>query len=250
MTETPLCIEADDSVKKAQSLMRETGYRALPVCEGEKIVGVLSRGDALAVTSRKTNIDVRGIMSHNVVAAAPEEDLFNAAHKITESGVKQLPVIDGENRIVGILSSMDILKTFVENEYKTVKKKVNEVMSTDVVSCVEDEEISKIWGVMEESGFGGLPVVDKKYRVTGIVTRMDMLKKRSLQIGRESGKSKKTPIKKAMKPKPYTVKAESDTEKAAELMVKKKIIRLPVIDENQKLVGIIDSEDVLRSYLS
>ncbi|RLI95532.1 MAG: inosine-5-monophosphate dehydrogenase [Candidatus Altiarchaeales archaeon] len=250
MTKNPLCIEVDDSVTKVQSLMRDTGYRALPVVDNNKLVGIISRGDALTVTSRKTNIEVRGVMSHNVVTALPDEDIFSVTKKLTESGIRQLPVIDKDGKIVGIISSMDILRVFLDNKYKTVKKKIRDVMSIDVVFCHEDDEISKIWNLIKKSGFGGLPVIDEKGKIKGIVTRMDILRKRSVCISKESGKRRKVTIRRVMIFKPYTIMADDTTENAVRIMVSKKIIRLPVVDNNGMLVGIVDSEDILRSYLN
>ncbi|OYT54422.1 MAG: hypothetical protein B6U72_02560 [Candidatus Altiarchaeales archaeon ex4484_2] len=252
MSTDPLCIREEDILTKAQSLMRETGYRALPVTDEKsgRIMGILSRGNALTVTSRKTNVEVRGVMGHNVVTASPEEDLFSAARKITESGVRQLPVVNQKGKVIGVLSSMDILRSFVDHGYKTVKKNLPEVMSNEVVSCREDDEVSRMWNMMEQSGFGGLPVLDKKGKVKGMVTRMDILRKRSLHIGKESGKSKKTHIIKAMTANPKTITVDSGTLKAAQLMVENKIIRIPVVDGKGNLEGLVDSEDLLKSYLS
>jgi len=252
MSTEPLCIREDDILTKAQSLMRETGYRALPVTDAKsgRIKGILSRCNALTVTSRKTNVEVRGVMGHNVVTASPKEDLFSVAKKITESGVRQLPVVNQEGEVIGMLSSMDILRAFVDLGYKTAKKNLSEVMSTEVFSLREDDDVSRMWNMMEKSGFGGFPVLDKKGKVKGMVTRMDILKKRSLQIGKESGKSKKTHVVKAMSPNPKTIKVDSGTMKAAQLMVENKIIRLPVVDDKGNLEGLVDSEDMLKSFLS
>ncbi len=252
MTKDPLCIREDDILTKAQSLRRGTGYRALPVTDEKsgRITGILSRGNALTVTSRKTNVEVRGVMDHNVVTASPEEDLFSVARKITEAGVKQLPVVNQDGEVIGMLSSMDILRAFVDHGYKTAKKNLSEVMSTEVISCREDDEVSRMWNMMKQSGFGGLPVLDRRGKVKGIVTRMDILRKRSLHIGKESGKSKKPHVVKAMTANPKTIEAGSGTMKAAQLMVENKIIRLPVVDSKGNLKGIVDSEDLLRSYLS
>ena len=252
MSTDPLCIKEEDILTKAQSIMRETGYRSLPVTDEQcnRVTGILSRGDALTVSSRKTNVEVRGVMNHNVVSTSPGEDIYVAARKLTDSRVRQLPVVDDEGRLEGMLSSMDVLAAFVDQGYKTTKKTISQVMNPDVIYCSEDDEVSRLWNIMEESGFGGLPVVDRKGKVKGMITRMDILRKRSLHIGKESGKKKKAQVKKAMTADPTTIKSDTETLKAAILMVESKIIRLPVVDDKGKLVGIVDSEDILRSYLS
>lgn len=249
MTEELLCIRPEDAVTKAQSKIRETGYRSLPVCSDGHLEGIISRGDAMTVSSRKSNIEVRGIMSRNIVSAYPDEDLFDAGKRIIQSGVRQLPVINKENHIIGMVTSMDLIRTFVAEDYGTTKKNLDEVMNPDVVSCHEDDPISRIWNTMEQSGYGGLPVVDEKNRIKGMVSRMDILRKRSLKALKESGKSNKAPVKRATNTPATTVEEGTLTKDAAKKMVEEEVIRLPVINEDKKVVGIVDSEDILRGFV-
>jgi len=247
MTENPVYVHASDLVTKVRSIMRDKGYRALPVLEQEKLIGIISRGDVLRVTSSKTNLLVEGIMNRNAVTTTPEKDLFSCTRKMIKAGIRQLPVVD-DNKLVGIISSTDVLSAFVKNGYRSVKKKINEIMTTDVIYCEQEDELSKIWDKMYTSGFSGFPVL-KKGKVIGMITRSDIMKEGSVRLSKESGRTKVVPVKRAIKTPAITTTGDSKIEDAAKIMTESKIIRLPVTDKEGHLLGIVDIEDVLRAYV-
>lgn len=246
MTKTPVCVRPDDLVTKARSILRKRGYRALPVVDGSQLVGIISREDILRITSTKTNIKVSGLMNPNIITAFPGDELLNAAKKIVVNKVRQLPVVD--TGLVGIISSLDILKSFVKNNYMPHKNTIRDIMIKNVVYCRPDDELSKIWGIMLKSGFGGLPVVEED-KVIGMLTRMDVIKHGSARLSRESGRVKNISVEKVMKKPAITTKPGESTTKVAKIMVENKIIRIPVSDPEMRLVGIVDIEDVLSAYI-
>jgi len=248
MTKNPVCIDANDVVTKARSIMRECGFRALPVLEDGKLVGIISRGDVLRVTSRKTNIKVKGLMSENVVTASPDDDLFYAARKMISSGIRQLIVVKND-KLFGIITAKDILRKFVENDYTPVKKKVGDVMTRDVVYCEQDDEISKIWDKMYSSGYSGLPVV-KDGKVIGMITRMDIIRDSSVMLSKESGKIRNVHVRKVKKTPAITTTPTENIKNVAEIMIERSISRLPVVNSSDRLLGIVDIEDILRAYVS
>jgi CBS domain-containing protein len=250
MTSNPVYVTTEESLGKARSLLRKYGYRSLPVLDAQtkKLAGIISRGDVLKVTSRKTNLQVKGLMHSNVITAAPGDDLMKVARVLVSSGVRQVPVVDASRSLVGILSSLDVLGAFIENRISPMKKRVKDVMSVDVVSCSPDDNVSKVWEHMQSSGYGGMPVLEKN-KVVGIITRMDLLTHSSASLHKESGKNKHIPVRKVMQPRVVTVYPQEETQAVAELMASGRIIRVPVIETGMKLAGIVDIQDVLRAYL-
>lgn len=247
MTENPTCIEPDDLVTKARAFMRDSGFRALPVSKNGVLVGIITRGDVLKVTSTRTNLTVKGLM-RMPISVYSDDEVFYAARKMFESGVRQLVVIERtRNKIAGIVSSMDILSAFLKEEYRVKAHTAGEIMN-DPVFCSASDEISKIWNIMSASGLSGFPVVKGKKVVVGFVTMGDIIRG-GYMISRESGKQKSTKIAKVMKSLVTTVTPEESTTEVAEIMVRNKIIRVPVVDKEKKLLGIVDIEDILGAYL-
>lgn len=250
MTSNPVCVSTDDLLAKVRSILRKYGFRALPVLDpkSNKLVGIISRSDVLKVTSTRTNLQAKGLMNANVVTVSVDDDLMQVVKTMVKYGFRQVPVVDNAKNLVGILSALDILNAFIVNKVKPAKNRIMDVMSVDVVSCGPDENITKVWEKMLSTGFSGLPVMEKN-RVVGIITRMDLLRHGSARPHKESGKNRHMPVKKLMQPRVITTNISDETQKVAELMVEKRIIRVPVVGAGMKLTGIIDIEDILRAYI-
>jgi CBS domain-containing protein len=247
MSKSPIFVKPDDFVTKARSIIRDFGYRTLPVLENNKLVGIISREDILRITSSKTNIEVKGIMKKNVISIHPDAEIFLAMKEIVRWEVRQLPVVK-DDILVGIVSSMDILKSVVKNKYKPIKKRIEEVMSKNVIYCEVDDELSKVWEKIYEKGFSGLPVL-KKGKVIGMISRSDIIKHGNIRLSKESGRVKDAKVKKVMRTPAKVVTKETKIMEAAKLMLRGKISRLPVVNKDKKLEGIVDVGDILKAYI-
>lgn len=249
---TVVSVKPDDSATKARAMIRRWGNRALPVLDNNKIVGIVTRGDLLGITSSKANMSVEGIMNKNIILAEPAEDLFSVARKIIKTGARQIPVIESvDNPIfLGIVTSSDIIRVFVDYDYTPVKKNISEVMQKDVVFVSHDDHISKVWDKMRSGKFSGFPVV-KKGKVVGFISRRDIFLRGSVRLSKESGKSRISTVAKIMKQLVAVVTHDKTTKEVAKFMIDKHVIRLPIVDNknNMKLVGIVDAEDILRAYV-
>ena len=146
--------------------------------------------------------------------------------------------------------------------------RAKDIMTTEVVTVLPDTPIVEAAKILIANHFNGLPVVDEKGRLTGIICQDDLIfqqKKIPIPsfftvldsfIPLSSEKSIKKEIEKiaavtvasAMTPDPITVDTEAGIEDIASLMIKHAIHSLPVLDQ-EKLVGIIGKEDILKTLL-
>ncbi len=110
-------------VYDALLLMAEKNIGALPVIEGEKLVGIFSERDyARKVVLRgKSSRDARveEIMTSNPHVIGPDQNLGECMELMTNRQVRHLPVIDGE-KLVGIISIGDVVKTIIEDQQDTI----------------------------------------------------------------------------------------------------------------------------------
>lgn len=262
MSSDPVTVNVDTQSTKVRSIFREGWFRSIPVLSKNRLEGIISRGDIMFLSSTKSNIEARVIMKHPKLLATPEMDIKDVAVKLIKSDSVQAPVVEStENmRVVGILSMGDILKKIIEHESSTNDSTINEIVTTKVVKTNYDDHLSKVWSLMDESGFSGLPVV-KKDKLIGIITRKDIIKSGHAIKGLNNV-DKSIKVEKVMVTPPIVVTKETTVKQAAELMIKNDIGRLPVV-ENPKyirkepnraresnLVGIIAREDILGTYLS
>ena len=143
---------------------------------------------------------VRTVMTTDVVTFSPDEPVQQATERLMDSEVDGGPVVDEEGRVVGMLTSDDLLVQEVRLHYptvislfgaylelpsshrkfeadlrKAVGAKVGDVMDKDVVSCGPDDTLERAATLMHERGVSRLPVSEDGFLV-GIVARGDILR--------------------------------------------------------------------------
>ena len=139
---------------------------------------------------------------------------------------------------------------------------VKDVMTTHVVSVTADASFRTMAAALREHRVSAFPVLDDDGKVIGVVSEADMLAKEALESEpqgmpgmiagilrrREHEKARGTTAGELMTSPPVTVHPDDTLERAARLMYTRKVKRLPVVDENGHLVGIIGRADLLIMF--
>jgi CBS domain-containing protein len=158
---------------------------------------------------------IRDIMNKDVKSVRPETSIADVARLFAETGIHGAPVVDGENRLLGIVTESDVLNAtktkyvrynlvypsihqfgmdFKEGvAYEEILKAFDEVkhipvaqiMTKKVVTACPDDIVEDIAPMMVQKKINRIPIVDKG-KVVGIVTRGDIL--RGLFKGQNSDK--------------------------------------------------------------
>ncbi|MFD7962691.1 CBS domain-containing protein [Streptomyces zaomyceticus] len=115
--------------------------------------------------------------------------------------------------------------------------KIGGLMTDDVVSAVPAASFRDVAKLLVEHDISGVPVVDEEDRVMGVVSESDLLSSDELTA------------RGLMTTPAVTVHAEETVADAARLMVRRGVERLPVVDEEERLVGIVTRRDLLCVYL-
>jgi CBS domain-containing protein len=118
---------------------------------------------------------------------------------------------------------------------------VKEVMNTDVKTIDRNSSIKEAAELMSEFSIGSLIVVVDS-RVVGIITERDILSK----LVAQAKNSEETKVKDIMTQEVIMVEPDIDIQDAADIMMEKKIKKLPVIKENH-LVGIVTATDLCNA---
>ena len=94
-------------------------------------------------------------------------------------------------------------------------------------------------------GFGGMPIVDDDRRLVGIVTEFDLLAAldRGLLLSELTAQQIMTGV-------PISVRKDMDAQRLIHLLKTNHLIRVPVVDQEDRLIGVVARRDILRSYLS
>ena len=118
-------------------------------------------------------MNVREVMTPDVVIASPEDTLQRAAEMMIDIDAGVLPV--GENdRLVGILTDRDITVRAVAAGKEPTECKVREVMSPEIRYIYEDESVEDAARNMAELQMRRLPVLNRDKRLVGIVSLGDL----------------------------------------------------------------------------
>ena len=112
MTKNAECIRPDATLQDAASRMRDLDVGSLPVCEKERLVGLLTDRD-ITVRSVADGHDprsdhVRDVMTPRVAYCFDDQDIRIAADLMREKQIRRLPVLNRDKRLVGIVSLGDL----------------------------------------------------------------------------------------------------------------------------------------------
>lgn len=125
---------------------------------------------------------VKDCMCNDVCCVKPNTSVSEVAKLMSENHVGSIPVCDGNNCLCGIVTDRDILLRAVANNKDANTTPISEVMSCNVCSCTENDDISNAQGKMSSKQIRRLPVCDDNNHVVGILTIGDLCQNNE-QIG-------------------------------------------------------------------
>lgn len=126
MSKEVITVGADDSMQNAIYILQEQNIKILPVMDGGNLAGIISDRDLKkASPSDATTLDmhellfliskikVRDLMKKPVYTAKPDDTVEEAAALLLEKKISGLPVVDENNRLVGIITRSDIFRVLI-----------------------------------------------------------------------------------------------------------------------------------------
>lgn len=160
MTTDVIVVRPDTPIKDAARLMFRHRVSGLPVCdEASCLVGIITEADFLRIeVAREEASDpqpietVEQVMNRGVVTVGPEVPLADAAKMMVFQDVKRLPVVDEDDRILGIIARLDVVAAFTRPD-EVIEDEIREDLVRRVLFVDPDDiEVSVVDGVVR---FGG-----------------------------------------------------------------------------------------------
>lgn len=222
---------------------------------------------------------VSEVMAGQVVTINPDAILARAARLMVENHLKRLPVIDSVGKLVGILGRLDILNTiaavhlpqwYPEARRVGEQATVAEVMTRDVPTVHDSAIVEEIFELLVSSSHKRVVVVDDNRHVVGIIADSDLISR----VSRESWPGvmevliSKVPIgtvsnearrhlqklrarfaKELMTRDVITIRDKMPVASALALSAEKRVKRLPVVNAEGELVGIVGRSEMMRALL-
>lgn len=120
--------------------------------------------------------DILKFKGADIVSIGPEEPVVAAVALLAENRIGAVLVMDGD-KLLGILSERDIVRALNDHKEAVVQKRVNDLMTREVVTCRPEDEIAAIRGMMTAQRFRHVPVSDGT-KLIGIISIGDVVRNR------------------------------------------------------------------------
>jgi hypothetical protein len=200
-----ITVHPDDSLEVVVDKLLSHQVKALPVVRDTRAVGIITGGDLLTRGGLELRLDLHAhlpdharkeqlltlhkltaadIMSSPVQSIALTATIHQAARQMNSQSIKRLLVIDDHSRLAGIVSRMDILRTFVRvSEFSEqlpdlpsgLHQTVEQVMVTEVATTTPQESLQEVLRKMVNTPLRRVVVVDAQQHVRGIVLDRDLV---------------------------------------------------------------------------
>ena len=136
---------------------------------------------------------VKDVMTKNVISISKYESVMQVANTLSEKNISGLPVVDKENKVIGIITQADILSMVGvsrEHTFKDLLKYmlgeplpqrkigdlVGDIMTSPALTIKPNANVAEAVRIMDEKRIRRLTVVDEANMLIGIITRADILK--------------------------------------------------------------------------
>ena len=133
MTSEVVTLEENDNLTFLDESMHALRFRHLPVVDGKRLIGLVTQRDVMRVSASSLlpasrqqtalltrKFLVRDVMARNVQTVRPDTPLAEVAKLLWQKKVGCLPVVEGENTLVGIITEADFVRLFAQFFQKMV----------------------------------------------------------------------------------------------------------------------------------
>ena len=264
-----ISIPPTKTIKEAAEMMIEHGFRRLPVTHpgSNKLLGIVTAMDILDFLGGGSKFDiiekkhddnflaaindhVKEIMTRDVISISPKFSIRESVDLMTENGIGSLPIVDKEDKLVGIVTERDFALALAGS---LTNETVGDIMIKDVITTTPGTPIESCSKIMVRNNLRRIPVVEEE-KLIGIVTSTDILrffgdKEMFASMTSNSGLDVlKRKISEIIKPNILVTESTVRLGDLCELLAEKNIGGVPVVDDDQ-LVGIVTERDILNTVL-
>ncbi|MBC6463002.1 CBS domain-containing protein [Actinomadura sp. HBU206391] len=201
MTRAVVAAYQHTSFKNIAQIMIQRGITALPViCDGRKVIGVVSEADLLTKEQHKDDekrpwlesrhdrlsrakaraVTAEELMTTPAITIRPDTTIAQAARLLDRHRIKRLPVVDDQNVLLGIVSRRDLLRVFARPDEEIREEIIQEVLTRllmadpEAVSINVSNGIVTLGGTLEQRSL--IPIVTRLIAATeGVVDVIDEL---------------------------------------------------------------------------
>lgn len=254
MSEDIITIDKDQNLSDALKLLRKNNVSRLPVTNNKELVGIISERDiADKLGSSKyesmpaSRLHISSVMVKDVFTVPETMQLDEVAKLMLENGIGSVPVMDADDKMVGIVSKADFVTLAVGIAFDKIT--VKEIMTKDLTVVSPTERLVHARRLMIEDHVGRLPVVEDE-KLVGMLTSKDLMRafidfRKNVPEKYQKSQIKEVLVEFIMSSNPTVTSKDATISEVANVMIETGYNGLPVVDDGQ-VVGIITQTDILR----
>ena len=116
------------------------------------------------------------VMTRNPASVLPHDTVSDVARLMKEKDIGPVPIVNDKDskQLLGIVTDRDLALKVVAKGLDPKTTRVSEVMTTEVITCREDDKIEKALNAMSKHQLRRIPVVDKNNMLVGIIAQADV----------------------------------------------------------------------------
>ncbi|WP_297420384.1 CBS domain-containing protein [Thermococcus sp.] len=252
MTDRFQKINVDAPLSEAIGIFEKEDPDLILVFDGKLYKGVLTQ-DLIIRSHLKwdpTKAKVRDVYKPAPVVKATE-DLSKAAKLMMEVDLRSIPVGESKAEIIGVISDIELLKRVAEDDFG--KRKVDEFMTKDVITLGLDDTVAKAFATMRDNAISRIPIVDGTKKLEGLITLHDLIirfikprfKAQTGEVAGEKIPPFSMPLRDVMIREVITIHPGERVKEAVATLRENDIDGLIVINEDNKVVGVLTVKDLL-----
>lgn len=257
------------TVKSALNLLAKHNVSGMPILKKDtkKVVGVLTRTDIFKNADEE---QLALIMSKEVHSVTNDQDIKDAAKLLFEKRIHGLPVVNKKKNLVGIISPKDILKVLSDKN----EREAENYFTNIVAPTYQDTPINIAMEIINITSENALPVLNDELKLSGIVTDGDLFKLSHIResvsqtnMGMGGDEDQWTwegirdivrlhystsevtlpqiPVKEIMITDVVKGFKNTTVSEIANSMLKHDISHIPIVDANDRLIGMISDIDLM-----
>lgn len=260
------------TVKDALSTLAKHNKSGMPILKKntKTIVGVVTRTD---IFKNPDEDQLALIMSEDVQFVNREQDLKDAAKLLYDNRIHGLPVVNNRKQLVGIISPNDILKYLP----KDINQKIEDYFTHLVVPVYHETPINIVMEILGVTNGHALPVINDERKLCGVVTDGDLFKLSHIResvsatdMGMGGDEDEWTwegirdtvrlhystsevalpsvAVKEVMITNVIKATKNTPVQEVADKMIKNKISHVPVVDSDDRLIGMVTDIDLMACW--
>jgi len=235
-------VDFEASMKEAMEVMHKNKNGSVVLLRKNKPLAIITESDIVNALKKDINLNEKalGIATKNVITTNENRPVEYAFDLLIQHNIRRLILVDSSGEYKGIVLQKDLFEYLEEDVYK-VDLKVSDILKTnqETLTVNTSHSIKDAIKIMQDYHVGSVVVTDKSGCI-GIITEKDVLKLTfyELDLTQSVVSCMSSPI--------VSVKESTLVTSVIDLMKLQSIRRVVVVNENNKLLGILTNRDILK----